>query len=106
MQSPGGGSLHFEDDGLRVATLEFLVKVLATKRLRDDPDADLKQHVLSALERIPLQFVSSEVERAEIRAKMHAEANAILNWAVEGRTTTISPIAGRPLSASHYRQWR
>lgn len=100
--------MHFENDGLRVATLEFLVKVLATKRLRDDPDpdADLKQDVLSALERIPLQFVSSEVERAEIRAKMHAEANAILNWAVEGRTTTISPIAGRPLSASHYRQWR
>jgi deoxycytidylate deaminase len=98
--------LHFEDDGLRVATLEFLVKVLATKRLRDDPDADLKQDVLSAVERIPLQFVSSEMERAEIRAKMHAEANAILNWAVEGRTTTISPIAGRPLSPSHYRQWR
>lgn len=98
--------MHFEDDGLRVATLEFLVKVLATKRLRDDPDADLKSDVLSALERIPLQFVSSEVERAEIRAKMHAEANAILNWAVEGRTTTISPITGRPLSASHYRQWR
>lgn len=97
--------MHFEDDGLRVATLEFLVKVLATRRFRDDPDA-LKQDVLSALERIPLQFVSSEVERAEIRAKMHAEANAILNWAVEGRTTTISPIAGRPLSASHYRQWR
>lgn len=82
------------------------MKVLATKRLRDDPDADLKQDVLSALERIPLQFVSSEVERAEIRAKMHAEANTILNWAVEGRTTTISPITGRPLSASHYRQWR
>ncbi|WP_164828999.1 hypothetical protein [Sinorhizobium meliloti] len=98
--------MHFEDDGLRVATLEFLVKVLATKRLRDDPDNDLKHDVLSALERIPLQFVSGEVERAEIRAKMHAEANAILNWAVEGRTTTISPIAGRPLSASHYRQWR
>ncbi|MCM5693947.1 hypothetical protein [Sinorhizobium meliloti] len=98
--------MHFEDDGLRVATLEFLVKVLATKRLRDDPDADLKQDLLSALERIPLQFASNEVERAEIRAKMHAEANAILNWAVEGRTTTISPIAGRPLSASHYRQWR
>ncbi|MDX0439094.1 hypothetical protein [Sinorhizobium medicae] len=98
--------MHFEDDGLRVATLEFLVKVLATQRLRDDPDTDLKQGVLSAFERIPLQFVCSEVERAEIRAKMHAEANAILNWAVEGRTTTISPIAVRPLSASHYRQWR
>ncbi|WP_164827737.1 hypothetical protein [Sinorhizobium meliloti] len=98
--------MHFEDDGLRVATLEFLVKVLVTERVRDDPVADLKQNVLSALERIPLQFASSEVERAEIRARMHAEADAILNWAVEGRTTTISPIAGRPLSPSHYRQWR
>ncbi|WP_167333576.1 hypothetical protein [Sinorhizobium arboris] len=98
--------MHIEDDRLRVATLEFLVKVLATRRVRDDPGADLKQDVLSALERVPLQCISSEVEQAEIRARMHAEADAILSWAVNGRTTTISPIEGRPLSASHYRQWR
>ncbi|THK37112.1 hypothetical protein EHS39_16300 [Ensifer sp. MPMI2T] len=102
----GDGSLHIDDDRLRVATLEFLVRVLVTSKVRDNSFADLKHDVLSALERMPLQSASSEVERAEVRARMHAEADAILSWAEHGPTTTISPIEGRPLSGSHYRQWR
>ncbi|NRP72137.1 hypothetical protein ILFOPFJJ_03033 [Ensifer psoraleae] len=98
--------MHIDDDRLRVATLEFLVKLLVTSKVRDTPFADLKYDVLSALERISPQCASNEVEQAEIRARMHAEADAILRWAVGGGASTISPIEGRPLSVSHYREWR
>lgn len=98
--------MHIDDDRLRVATLEFLVKVLVTSKVRDTSLADLKHEVLSALERISPQCASDEVERAEIRARMHAEADAILRWAAGGGANTMSPIEARPLSVSHYRQWR
>lgn len=98
--------MHIDDDRLRVATLELLVKILVTSKVRDNSFAELKHEVLNALERISPQCASNEVEAAEIRARMHAEADAILRWAVGGRTNTISPIEGRPLSGAHYRQWR
>lgn len=98
--------MHIDDDRLRVATLEFLVRVLVASKVRDNSFADLKHDVLSALERLSPQCAASDVELAEIRARMHAEADAILRWAVGGQTNTISPIEDRPLSVSHYRQWR
>lgn len=101
-----GDVLHIDDERLRVATLEFLIKNLVARIITANPDTDLKQDLLSALERLGPPFASNDVERAAIRARMHAEAHAILNWATDGQTTASSPIQGRPLPASHYRQWR
>ena len=102
----GSGSLHIDDDRLRVVTLEFLVKDLVARISRDNPAPDLKQDVLGALERLRPPFASDDVERAAIRARMCAEAQAILNWAMDGQGTAASPIQGRPLPSSRYRQWR
>lgn len=98
--------MHIDDELLRGVTLEFLVKDLVTRIIRDNPATDLKQDILSAVERLTPPFASNDVERAAIRARMYAEAHAILDWATDGQTTTHSPILGRPLPASHYRQWR
>ena len=98
--------MHIDDERLRVATLEFLVKDLVARISRDNPALDLKQDVLSVLERLAPPFASGDVERAAIRARMCAEAQAILNWAMDGQGTAASPFQDRPLPSSRYRQWR
>ncbi|PDT50439.1 hypothetical protein CO661_02100 [Sinorhizobium fredii] len=95
-----------DEERLRVAALEFLVKNLVARIVEGKSVPDLKHDVLSALERITPPFASDDVEQAAVRARMHAEAQAILDWAMDRQGTTPSPIQGRPLPASHYRQWR
>jgi hypothetical protein len=99
--------VRIDDERLRVATLHFVVKQLVARILKDNPTADLKYDVLSALEQITPCFGSDDVERGVIRVSMHSEANAILDWAIEGKGSSTSLIEGLPLpTTSHYREWR
>ncbi|THK34624.1 hypothetical protein EHS39_29305 [Ensifer sp. MPMI2T] len=98
--------MSISDEQLRVATYEFLIRNLVTKTVRSCDGADLKLEICSALLRMAPPFGSNEVEQASIRARMYDEAMAVLNWAIDGEGATRSPIPGRPLPHTHYREWR
>ncbi|OKP75696.1 hypothetical protein BTE77_18980 [Ensifer adhaerens] len=98
--------MGIDNEQLRVATLEFILRSLVAKVLEHTPGPDLTHHVLSALDQLAPSFAAADIDPAEVRARMRAQADAILSWAMDESGIVQSPIKGRPLSETHYRDWR
>ena len=98
--------MRIDDEQLRVATLEFVLRRLVAKALEHTPGTDLTHDVLSGVDQLTPSFATEDIDPNEVRTRMRAQADAILSWAMDKSGTVQSPIKGRPLSETHYRDWR